>query len=326
MEISALEPQSDAGLSQTAGARDIVLYEARKEFVPFHQRDKRFACIVTHRRAGKTVACVHELQRAAMSSPLVRPRFAYLAPFMKQAKAVAWDYLRAAVAPLRTAGATVHESELRIDYPGGGQVRLYGADNPDALRGIYLDGIVLDENADMDPRVWSEIIRPALVDRRGWATFIGTPKGRNGFFELWRRAQTEDNWFSMMLKASETGLIPESELALARRDLSEEQYAQEFDARSMLRSSAPTTASSCCAPSWTSASATCPTSRPRWSGPPGISAFATPPRSGLPRPSDARSGSSITTRPRAPTSATMCARSTRGPMSMPGISCHMMFR
>jgi hypothetical protein len=184
---------------------------------------------VTHRRAGKTVACVHELQRAAMSSPLVRPRFAYLAPFMKQAKAVAWDYLRAAVAPLRTAGATVHESELRIDYPGGGQVRLYGADNPDALRGIYLDGIVLDENADMDPRVWSEIIRPALVDRRGWATFIGTPKGRNGFFELWRRAQTEDNWFSMMLKASETGLIPESELALARRDLSEEQYAQEFE-------------------------------------------------------------------------------------------------
>jgi phage terminase large subunit len=184
---------------------------------------------VTHRRAGKTVACVQELQRRAVDCELVRPRFAYLAPFLRQSKAVAWDYLRAAMAPLRANGATVHESELRVDYSGGAQVRLYGADNPDAMRGIYLDGIVLDEYADMDPRMWSEIIRPALADRQGWAVFIGTPKGRNAFFELWRRAQREEGWFAMMLKASESGLIPASELALARRDLSDEQYAQEFE-------------------------------------------------------------------------------------------------
>jgi hypothetical protein len=184
---------------------------------------------VTHRRAGKTVACVQELQRRAVDCELVRPRFAYLAPFLRQSKAVAWDYLRAAMAPLRANGATVHESELRVDYSGGAQVRLYGADNPDAMRGIYLDGIVLDEYADMDPRMWSEIIRPALADRQGWAVFIGTPKGRNGFFDLWRRSQSEPGWFSMMLKASESGLIPASELALARRDLSDEQYAQEFE-------------------------------------------------------------------------------------------------
>jgi phage terminase large subunit len=97
------------------------------------------------------------------------------------------------------------------------------------MRGIYLDGIVLDEYADMDPRVWGEIIRPALADRAGSAVFIGTPKGRNAFFELWRRAQSEDGWYAMMLKASDTGRIPQSELALARRDLSEEQYAQEFE-------------------------------------------------------------------------------------------------
>src|SRR2546429_361485 len=101
--------------------------------------------------------------------------------------------------------------------------------SPDPMRAIYLDGIVLDEYADMDPRVWSEIIRPALADRRGWAVFIGTPKGRNAFFELWRRSQAEEGWFSMLLKASDSGLIPASELALARRDLSEEQYAQEFE-------------------------------------------------------------------------------------------------
>src|SRR6266851_2412242 len=112
----------------------ILDYAPRPQFVAFHQRRERFACIVTHRRAGKTVACVHDLQRDAIE-------------------------------PIRPFGATAHESELRVDYPKGGQVRLYGADNPDAMRGIYLDGIVLDEYADMDPRVWSEIIRPALADR-----------------------------------------------------------------------------------------------------------------------------------------------------------------
>jgi phage terminase large subunit len=207
----------------------VVDYAARTQFIAFHHRWQRFACIVTHRRAGKTVACIHDLQGGAIQSDKIRPRFAYLSPFLKQSKAVAWDYLRSALAPLRAIGASTHDTELRVDYPNGGQVRLYGADNPDALRGIYLDGIVLDEFADMDPRVWSEIIRPALADRQGWAVFIGTPKGRNAFFELWRRSQSEQDWFSLMLKASETGLIPESELALAKRDLSEDQYAQEFE-------------------------------------------------------------------------------------------------
>lgn len=209
--------------------RIVINYEPRPQFLPFHDRTERFACIVAHRRAGKTVACIHDLQRGALRCENVRPRFAYLSPFLKQSKQVAWDYLRDAMSPLRPLGATAHESELRVDYPNGGQVRLYGADNPDALRGIYLDGVVLDEYADMDPRVWSEIIRPALADRQGWAVFIGTPKGRNAFFDIWQRAQKEDDWFSLMLKASETGLIDPAELELARRHLSEEQYAQEFE-------------------------------------------------------------------------------------------------
>jgi hypothetical protein len=206
-----------------------IPYRPRTQFLPFHSRTERFACIVTHRRAGKTVACIHDLHRAALTCESIRPRFAYMSPFLKQAKSVAWDYLRAAVAEGRQAGASIHESELRVDYPGGAQVRLFGADNADALRGLYLDGIVLDEHADMDPRVWPEVIRPALADRRGWAVFIGTPKGRNAFFEMWRRAQSDPGWFALMLKASETGLIPEEELKVARRDLSEEQYAQEFE-------------------------------------------------------------------------------------------------
>lgn len=204
-------------------------YRPREQFIPFHKRSERFACIVAHRRAGKTVACINDLQDGALRCQKVRPRFAYLSPYLKQSKAVAWDYLRAAVAPLRDLGATVHESELRADYHNGGQVRLYGADNADALRGIYLDGVVLDEFADMDPRVWAEIIRPALADRQGWAVFIGTPKGRNEFHRIWKRSEDDPDWFSVMLRASETGLIDADELKLAKRDLTEDQYAQEFE-------------------------------------------------------------------------------------------------
>ncbi|MET0539175.1 MAG: hypothetical protein ABWY82_17915 [Tardiphaga sp.] len=222
----AIDP---AAAGAAGGPHAAIDYGPRAQFAGFHARSERFACIVAHRRAGKTVACVQDLNRAALMNRALRPRYAYLAPFLRQSKAVAWDYLRAAMAPFRVEGATAHETELRVDYPHGGQVRLYGADNPDALRGIYLDGVVLDEYADMDPRVWSEVIRPALADRAGWAVFIGTPRGRNAFFELWRRAQAEPGWFSLMLKASETGLIPAAELELARRDLTDDQYAQEFE-------------------------------------------------------------------------------------------------
>ena len=95
--------------------------------------------------------------------------------------------------PLLKYGASINESELRVDLPNKGRVKLYGADNPDALRGIYLDGVVLDEPAQIDPTLWPEIIRPALADRQGWAVFVGTPKGRNAFYEVWRRAEKADD-------------------------------------------------------------------------------------------------------------------------------------
>jgi phage terminase large subunit len=204
-------------------------YRARPQFEPFHRRTERFAVLVCHRRAGKTVASIADLQDAALRCKNVRPRYAYISPYLKQSKTVAWDYLRSGMSALRPLGAEVNESELRVDYPNGGQVRLYGADNMDALRGIYLDGCVIDEGADMDPRVWGEVLRPALSDRLGSAVFIGTPKGRNWFYDMWRRSQEDDGWYSLMLKASESGLIAQSELELAARDLSEDQYAQEFE-------------------------------------------------------------------------------------------------
>jgi len=205
----------------------VIPYEPRGQFRAFHDRKERWAVIVAHRRAGKTVACVNELIKGALLCTKPRPRFAYIAPLLKQAKTVAWDYAKefGLVVP----GASAHETELRLDLPNGGQVRLFGSDNPDALRGIYLDGVILDEAADMSPRVFNEILRPALSDRKGWAVWIGTPKGQNDFFDLWERSKADADWFRLMLKASETGIVDADELRDAKRQMTPEQYQQEYE-------------------------------------------------------------------------------------------------
>jgi len=205
----------------------LIPYSPRPAFAAFHGRMERWACIVAHRRAGKTVAAINELIRAALVCDRPEPRMAYVAPFTSQAKDVAWSYLKQYTAPIP--GVTVSVSELRVDLPNGGRIRLYGADNYNRLRGIYLDGVVLDEFADMDPRAWSEVIRPALADRQGWAAFIGTPKGRNAFWELYERASGSPDWFALRLKASQTGLVAPGELEALKVELSVDEYAREME-------------------------------------------------------------------------------------------------
>jgi hypothetical protein len=133
---------------------------------------------------------------------------------------------------------------LRVDYPNGSQVRLFGADNYEALRGLRFDGVVLDEYANFDPRAWPEVISPTLADRRGFAVFIGTPKGHNAFYDIWTKAQGHPDWYTLRLPASETvhlndhlseelaqqqGLLTTMELTRERENKTEEQYAQEYE-------------------------------------------------------------------------------------------------
>lgn len=205
---------------------------ARKHFEPLLTNDKRWNIAVAHRRAGKTVACVQKLMVAALKCEKPQGRFAYVAPLYNQAKDVAWSYVSAyarKIGAVEGLSAETNESELRVDFHNGARIRLYGADNPDRLRGLYLDGVVMDEYADMRPSVWGEIIRPMLADRQGWATFIGTPKGRNEFWGLWSKAQDDERWFPLMLRASETRLLNDEELEDARQGMTPEQYAQEFE-------------------------------------------------------------------------------------------------
>ena len=129
---------------------------------------------------------VNHLIKTALSCDKPSPRCAYLAPLRNQAKQIAWDYVKQYARPIP--GTVFNESELRADFPNGARLTLYGCDNPDTLRGIYLDAVVLDEYAQMPPRVWGEVVRPCLSDREGSALFIGTPFGKNEFWKLWTQA------------------------------------------------------------------------------------------------------------------------------------------
>lgn len=210
--------------------RIVIPYTPRDLFRAYHRRSQRWACLVVHRRAGKSVACINDLIRRAVLLTEPDGRFAYIAPQLNQAKDVAHSYLRRYTGPL---APRVNDSELWVEVPNAGghvsRIRIYGADNPDRLRGGYFDGCVLDEYADMAPSVWGEVIRPMLADRQGWATFIGTLKGRNHLWKTYEERSEDAAWFAMLARASATGILPPDELDAMRADMTPEEYAQEME-------------------------------------------------------------------------------------------------
>ena len=206
-----------------------LAYRPRPQFLAFHQRTKRFSAMVCHRRAGKTVAAVNECVIRGLYTPKKDARYAYVAPFRQQAKEVAWLYLKDAARPFVKSEKDIRESELRVRLINGSWITLYGSDNPDALRGIYLDGVILDEYGDCRPNLWSEVVLPTLADREGWALMIGTPRGKNAFFHAVELAKKNDDWYHLILKASESGILPAKELQQMRALMSDDQYAQELE-------------------------------------------------------------------------------------------------
>lgn len=205
-------------------------YTPREHQAKLHLNVKRFNVVVCHRRFGKTVWAINHLIDRALRCTLPMPRFAYLAPTYGAAKRITWDYLKEFCSKIP--GVEFNEAELRVEFPANrARIMLLSAENPGALRGIYLDGVLLDEFAEMNPTVWTAVIRPTLSDRRGWAIFIGTPKGTNTFYDLYEYAVTgtDAEWFAAKFKASETGIIAQDELDSAKRSMSEEEYEQEYE-------------------------------------------------------------------------------------------------
>jgi hypothetical protein len=204
-----------------------IAYKPREQQLAIHDLmdSKRFGVVVAHRRMGKTVSAINHLIKDALLNQKEAPRYAYIAPTYGQAKRVAWDYLVKYAEPL---GGTSNISELRVDF-WGRRIQLFGSDNPETLRGQYFDGVILDEIGDQNPKIWTDIVRPALADRKGWCLFIGTPKGHNHFKELRDRAEKEDGWGLLEFKASETGVVDDTELKAAKNEMGEDKYRQEFE-------------------------------------------------------------------------------------------------
>lgn len=210
-----------------------IPYKPREWAKSLHDSLKRFGALVLHRRAGKTTAVMNHHLRAALDDAweerrlmtlqptltpaqlheLVRPpggrHYGHILPLHTQAKSVAWDKLKfyAAVVP----GLRVNESELLIRLPNGNKVQLFGADNPDAFRGMAFSGLSFDEYSQMAPNVFSEVLSKALADHLGYALFLGTIKGKDHLFKTHEAASLSPDWFSLWQDidrslASETGI------------------------------------------------------------------------------------------------------------------------
>ena len=201
-------------------------YTPREKMIEFHQRTQRYAFLICHRRYGKTVACIGELVIRALYTNKKNAQYAYVCPFRSQAKAVAWQYL---VDMTQGIATDVKVSELSVKLPNGAKIWLSGSDNINALRGLYLDGCVLDEFAQCRQDLLDAVIQPCLLDRKGWLVIIGTAYGRlNQFYEYYEKSKEDDEWFHADIKVYDSGVIEPEEIERIKNAVSDAKFEQEF--------------------------------------------------------------------------------------------------
>lgn len=209
---------------------DVTLeFRPRKQFRSFLESKKRWDCLIVHRRGGKTFHSLQKLLLRAFTHKRPGPpkRYAYIAPTQTQAKDIAWGYLKRFTHQIP--GSVPNEAELKITFPDGMTIRLYSGENYERMRGLYFDGVILDEPEDIDPLAWPTVIRPCLSDYGGWAIWIGTVKGKKGQWKRYTEGMSNPEWFCLLLKASESGIIPADELADIRLSTPKDIYEQEFE-------------------------------------------------------------------------------------------------
>ena len=207
-----------------------IPYTPRKQQAYIHENIEKFrySLLCCHRRFGKTVMCINHMIRDALTNTKPNPRYAFISPYRLQGKSTAWDYLKQFSAAIP--GTKFNESELRVDFSvNNSRIQIIGAENSSAIRGQYFDGVIVDETQNISPDLFDTILRPCLSDRHGFAIFIGTPMGRNWFYELHEKAKHTKDWFTCIFKASQTKIIPDEELKAAKLSMSSESYDQEFE-------------------------------------------------------------------------------------------------
>lgn len=204
------------------GTVEIGLRPAQMEVF---RSDRRFRVLVAGRRFGKTQLAMVEMLRAACGKD---KRVWYVAPSYRQAKQIAWARLKEMTRPWW--GEKPLEAELTVRLKWGGVIALKGADQYDSLRGTGLDFVVLDEYASMRKECWTDVLRPALSDRRGGALFIGTPQGCDHLYEQFEFAKTDADWAAFRFSTMEGGNVSEEELQSAAREMDARLWRQEFEA------------------------------------------------------------------------------------------------
>lgn len=210
-------------------------YEPRPLQQEIHASIRRFSTCAIHRRFGKTYLALNHGVHIGLQIKQPNPRVSFISPLYKQSKTVAWDYLKTFTRCIPKAKA--YESELRVDIPIGPnnifRFQLFGADNPDALRGMYHDYVIFDEFGNQPPTIWSEVVSPALADRKGGALFLGTPNGKNHFYDMYQKCKQkmlegDKDYFAATYGADTTNVIPKEELLAQQENMEPEEYAQEF--------------------------------------------------------------------------------------------------
>lgn len=212
-----------------------IPYTPRKVQEELHKQvsKHRFSVIVAHRRLGKTIMVLMQQIRDALQTQKKNYRGVYIAPTVTMAKSVAWDYVKEFTSKIPD--TNYNEAELRVDFPNGSRIQLVGAnDGGNRLRGRALDSCIIDETQAMPSELFNQIVRPALVDRNGimgentWCIFIGTPQLQNYFYELHKFAEKTEGWYTVVLPADKTGVVPQDELDQAREIMGDDSFSQEF--------------------------------------------------------------------------------------------------
>lgn len=208
----------------------IIKFDTQKLLKP-NQRDiflddARFKVIAAGRRFGKSYLSTYYILAKALQK---KGNYFFVSPTFAQSRQIIWEVLKD-----KTRGhiaVKVNESRLEIELVNGSRIFLKGADRPDTMRGVSLSGVVLDEFGTMrNPEiVWAEVLRPALSDQQGWATFISSPKGRNYFYDLYNNSKSNEGWQGWQFTTLQGGYVPESEIQIARNELDERTFRQEYE-------------------------------------------------------------------------------------------------
>ena len=207
-----------------------IPYTPRKHQAYVHKEleKHRYAVLLCHRRFGKTTLCLLHLIKKCLTNKNFNPRYHYICPTYKMAKSIAWDFLKYYTKSIPQ--TKWNESELRCDFINNSRITLLSSENPDSIRGIYSDGVIVDETSQITSALIDEVITPSLSDRRGFMYMVGTPAGMNNIlYEFYNKAQANDEWFLYKAKATETKILDQDELDAALKIMGTAKFNQEYE-------------------------------------------------------------------------------------------------